>query len=134
MPATLAAQRVTVSVETLLDIIVGLISQAVGESNTDRLRLRIAIGASEASLIGKHALQTRRSRSWRRFSMQWTKPPSASISMMIPSITRLPANWRLEPRDGLVLRRLSPAYGRLALRSTTRSRSLVRAAARYSER
>jgi hypothetical protein len=43
-------------------------------------------GASEASLIGKHALQTRRPRSWRRFSMQWTKPPSASISMMIPSI------------------------------------------------
>jgi hypothetical protein len=43
MPATLAAQRVTVSVETLLDIIVGLISEAVGESNTDRLRLRIAI-------------------------------------------------------------------------------------------
>ena len=42
MPATLAAQRVTVSVETLLDIIVGLITEAVGESNTD-LRLRIAI-------------------------------------------------------------------------------------------
>jgi hypothetical protein len=67
MPATLAAQRVTVSVETLLDIIVGLISQAVGESNTDRVRLRIAIGASEASLIGKHALQTRRSRSLATF-------------------------------------------------------------------
>jgi hypothetical protein len=41
MPATLAAQRVTVSVETLLDIIVGLITEAVGESNTDRLRIAI---------------------------------------------------------------------------------------------
>ena len=42
MPATLAAQRVTVSVKTLLDIIVGLITEAVGESNTEG-RLRIAI-------------------------------------------------------------------------------------------
>jgi hypothetical protein len=41
MPATLAAQRLTVSVETLLDIIVGLITEAVGESNTDRLRIAI---------------------------------------------------------------------------------------------
>ena len=41
MPATLAAQRLTVSVETLLDIIVALITEAVGESNTDRLRIAI---------------------------------------------------------------------------------------------
>ena len=94
MPATLAAQRVTVSVETLLDIIVGLITEAVGESNTDRLR--IAIWRIRGEPNCKRALQTRRPRSWRRFSMQWTKPPSASISMMIPSITRLPASWQLK--------------------------------------
>ena len=43
MPATLAAQRTTVSVEKLLEVIVGLISEVVGGRDTEHLRLRIAI-------------------------------------------------------------------------------------------
>jgi hypothetical protein len=43
MPATLTAQRTTVSVEKLLDVIIRLISEAMGGRDTEHLRLRIAI-------------------------------------------------------------------------------------------
>ena len=43
MPVTLTAQRTAVSVEKLLDVIVGLISEAMGGRDTAHLRLRIAI-------------------------------------------------------------------------------------------
>jgi hypothetical protein len=43
MPATLSAQRTTVSVEQLLDVIIKVISEAMGGRNTDHIRLRIAI-------------------------------------------------------------------------------------------
>lgn len=44
MPATLTGQRTTVSVEQLLEIIVSLMSEAMGgRRNTEHLRLRISI-------------------------------------------------------------------------------------------
>ena len=43
MPVTLTAQRTAVSVEKLLDVIVGLISEAMGGRDAAHLRLRIAI-------------------------------------------------------------------------------------------
>jgi hypothetical protein len=43
MPATWSAQRTTVSVEQLLDVIIKVISEAMGGRNTDHIRLRIAI-------------------------------------------------------------------------------------------
>ena len=96
MPVTLTAQRTAVSVEKLLDVIVGLISEAMGGRDTAHLRLRIAIWRVRGEPIGKRASQRRRLRSWRRSSMQSTMPLSVTISMMIPSIMRPPASWQLK--------------------------------------
>ena len=96
MPATLTAQRTTVSVEKLLEVIVGLVSEVMGGRDTEHLRLRIAIWRVRGEPNWQARIATPRPRSWRRSSMRWTMPPSVTISMMILSIMRLLANWRLK--------------------------------------